>query len=254
MISKRVLLVAALALAVLAFSAAGCNTQDENVLTVVGSGGYPPFNYYEGDDVVGFDVDTGEEIARRLGMELNYETSAWDGLPEGLRAGRYDAILGSMAITEERLKTLSFTIPYYFSGAQLVVRKDSGITDPSQMQGKVIGVVTGETFVDDARDLGADVDFYEDTHQILLELLNGRVDGMITDRLVALNGMHEIARGDELTLAGEILRLEQMALAVRQDDDELREKLNQALEEMHADGSLRRISEEWFHGEDITVR
>jgi polar amino acid transport system substrate-binding protein len=228
---------------------------EAGVITVVGSGDYPPFNFYDdNDDVVGFDVDTGEEIAKRLGVELNYETSAWDGLPDGLRTGRYDAILGSMAINEERLKIVSFTTPYYYSGAQLIVRADSGITDTDQMEGKEIGVVTGETFMEDAEGLGAEVVLYEGVNQILLELLNGRVDGMITDRLVALNGMSQIADGDELVFAGDLLRLEEMALAVRQEDNELREKLDEILEEMHADGTLAEISKKWHDGEDITIK
>ncbi len=228
---------------------------EAGVITVVGSGDYPPFNFYDdNDNVVGFDVDTGKEIAKRLGVELKYETSAWDGLPDGLRAGRYDAILGSMAITEERLKIVSFTTPYYYSGAQLIVRKDSGITDADQMEGKEIGVVTGETFMEDAQGLGADVVPYEGVNQILMELLNGRVDGMITDRLVALNGMNQIKGGDELTLAGDLLRLEEMALAVRQKDNKLREKLSEILQEMHDDGTLAKISEKWHDGRDITVK
>ncbi len=228
---------------------------ETGVFTVAGSGVYPPFNYYdETGEIVGFDVDVGLEIAERLGVELNYETSAWDGLPDGLRAGRYDAILGSMAITEEREKIVSFTIPYYYSGAQLIVRGDSGITDTNQMEGKNIGIVTGETFMGDAEGIGAEVVLYEDVNQILLELVNGRVDGMITDRLVALGGMKEMARGDELVMAGDLLRLEEMALAVRQEDNELRKKLDEIIEEMHADGTLRKISEKWHDGEDITVK
>jgi polar amino acid transport system substrate-binding protein len=115
-------------------------------LTVVGSGGYRPFNYIDDNgDVIGFDVDTGAEIAKRLGLELNYVTSDWDGLVEGLRASRYDGILGSMAITDERLQVVDFTSPYYYSGAQLIVRKDSGINAPSEMSGKTIAVAMGTT-------------------------------------------------------------------------------------------------------------
>lgn len=223
-------------------------------LTVVGSGGYPPFNFYQGDDVVGFDVDTGAAIAERLGVELNYVTSDWDGLIEGLRAGRYDGILGSMAITDERLEVVNFTVPYYFSGAQLVVREDSGITDTDQMDGLVIGVATGTTFAEDAEALGAEVRFYQDDNQTLMELINGRIDGVITDRLVAIGGMNQIAGGDQLMLAGDLLRLEQMGIAVNKDDVELLEELNNILEELHADGTLREISMNWHDGEDITVK
>lgn len=280
MFKKNVYLVLLVAFLALTLALAGCNTADapppaengngeaENgepvgdgslqrvldagVFTVAGSGGYPPFNFYEGDDVVGFDVDTGQAIAERLGVELEYITTAWDGIVEGLRAGRYDAVLGSMAITDDRLKVVSFTVPYYYSGAQLVVLEESGITDPAQMDGKRIGVATGTTFADDAELLGATVELYEDDNQTLMDLLNGRLDGVITDRLVAIRAMNEMRDGEKLALAGELLRLEEMALAIRQDDVELLEKLDEILQAMHADGTLTQISADWFDGMDIT--
>lgn len=228
---------------------------DAGKLTVVGSGGYPPFNYFdENGNVVGFDVDVGMEIAKRLGVELNYVTSDWDGLVEGLRNKRYDGILGSMAITEERLKVVSFTNPYYYSGAQLVVRKDSGITDPSQMSGKEIAVATGTNFVGDAESLGSTVNLYQDDNATMMELINGRADGVITDRLVAIGAMNEISGGDDLMLCGEILRLEQMAIAINKEDTSLLDKVNEILNEMHNDGTLKAISEKWHNGSDITVK
>ena len=260
-IKKMVYLV--LVLALLAFVFVGCSPAEDEAdgsldriveageIIFVGSGGYPPFNFYDEDQVMGFDVDTGAAIAERLGVEMVYETSDWDGLPDGLRAGRYDAILGSMGITEEREKIVSFTTPYYYSGAQLIVREDSGFTGPDDMDGKDIGVITGETYVDDALGIGANDIHYSEVNQVLLEVIGGRIDGMITDRVVAVNGMNEINRGDELMLAGELMRTEVIAIAVRQEDNELREAINAALEEMHADGTMTAISMEWF-GEDIT--
>ncbi|KUO50740.1 MAG: ABC transporter substrate-binding protein [Desulfitibacter sp. BRH_c19] len=224
-------------------------------LTVVGSGGYPPFNFFdENDELVGFDVDTGAAIAKRLGVELNYVTGEWAGLIEGLRAGRYDGILGSMAITPDRLEEVNFTVPYYYSGAQLIVRKDSGITDPSEMEGKSIAIATGTTFEGDVESLGATVELYDDDNLTLSELVTGRVDGVITDRLVGMGAMREIRGGDELVMVGELLRTEEMGIAVHKDDVELLEKLNEILEGMHADGTLTKISEEWHEGEDITVK
>lgn len=227
---------------------------EEGKLTVVGSGGYPPFNFYEGNEVVGFDVDTGKAIAKRLGLELNYLTSDWDGLLEGLRTGYYDGILGSMAITEQRKERVNFTIPYYYSGAQLVVTKNSEITSLSEMKDKTIAVSIGTTFGDDAKNLGAKVVPYQDDNQTLTELLNGRVDGVITDRLVAIRAKKEMNRGDELVLAGGLLRLEEMAIAVRQDNTELLKKLNKVLTVMHEDGTLSEISSKWHAGTDITKK
>ena len=99
------------------------------------SGGYPPFNYFTEDDVLtGFDVDIGKEVAKRLGVTYEPVTTDWSGILEGLRSGRYDGIFGSMAITDERLKVVDFTDPYYYSGAQLIVRSDSKITGPDDLK------------------------------------------------------------------------------------------------------------------------
>jgi polar amino acid transport system substrate-binding protein len=228
--------------------------EEANTLNVVGSGGYPPFNYREDDKVVGFDVDTGEEIAKRLGVKLNYVTSDWDGLTEGLRNKRYDAILGSMAITDERLKVVDFTNPYYYSGAQLFVNKDSELTDVNQLSGKKIAVATGTNFVQDAEKLGAEVSFYQDDNATLLELINGRVDGVITDRLVGLSAIKDISGGDNIILVGELLRLENMGIAINKDDTELLERINEIIQEMHDDGTLTKISEKWLGGVNITVK
>ncbi|MFZ5989735.1 MAG: transporter substrate-binding domain-containing protein [Bacillota bacterium] len=99
------------------------------------SGGYPPFNYFtENDELTGFDVEIGKEVARRLGVEYEPVTTDWSGILEGLRSGRYDGIFGSMAITEDRLKVVDFTDPYYYSGAQLIVRNDSKINSPDDLK------------------------------------------------------------------------------------------------------------------------
>ncbi|MGM0607826.1 MAG: transporter substrate-binding domain-containing protein [Candidatus Muiribacteriota bacterium] len=241
---------------------AGCNVnqdrleqiQDRNEFIVAGSGGYPPFNFYEGNEVVGFDVDTGYAIAEELGVELNYITSDWDGLIEGLRAGRYDAILGSMAITEEREEIVDFTHPYYYSGAQLVVKKneDGSYFKPEDMEGKEIGVVTATNFVQDAESLGAEAVYYQDDNQTLTELIKGRIDGVITDRLVAVEALSKISGGENLVLSGELIRLEKMAIAVNKNQGTLLEKLNEIIDKLHNNGTLTEISAKWHDGEDIT--
>lgn len=257
-----IVLIVALIATTFMFAASACQDNsgdslqrvlDEGTLTVVGSGGYPPFNFIdENSKVVGFDVDVGQEIADRLGVELNYETSDWDGLVEGLRAKRYDAILGSMAITQDRLAVVSFSNPYYYSGAQLFVQKGSGISDPSEMEGKEIAVATGTNFVEDAEALGADTQLYQDDNATLSELMNGRVDGVITDRLVGLNAIQELNAGDDLEMCGEILRYETMGIAFNQADITLQAEVNRILLEMRQDGTLTEISERWFDGQDIT--
>ena len=234
---------------------AGGQQESGNSISFAGSGGYPPFNFITDEgDVIGFDVDVAAEIADRMGRELEYKTTAWDGIIEGLRAGRYNGILGSMAVTEEREKVVDFSDPYYYSGPQLIVRKDSNISGPQDLTSEsVIGLVTGTTFEQDAEKLGVQVKLYEDDTQTLLELLNGRVDGVLTDRIVGLNAISELKQGDQLTLVGSTLRTETMGIAFQDNDDELRQQVNTVLSEMRADGTLRSISEKWFDGQDITV-
>ncbi|WP_411677417.1 transporter substrate-binding domain-containing protein [Caproicibacter sp.] len=228
---------------------------DAGKLTVVGSGGYPPFNYIDDSgNVIGFDVDVGQEIAKRMGVKLNYVTSEWSGLIEGLRNGRYDAILGSMAITDERLQSVNFTTPYYYSGAQLVVRSDSGFTDPNQLNGKKIAVATGTNFEQDVKTLGAESALYDDDNSTMLELISGRVDGVITDRLVALEAKRKMKEGDQLQLLGKVMRVEKMGIAVNQNDTSLLNKLNEIVQAMHDDGTLTQISKKWQGGADITVQ
>jgi polar amino acid transport system substrate-binding protein len=87
----------------------------------------------------------------------------------------------------------------------------------------------------------------------LIELLNGRVDGVLTDRIVGLNAINQLKDGDKLTLVGSVLRSEVMGIGFHEDDDELREQVNAALRDMFADGTMKQISAKWFNGEDITV-
>lgn len=91
------------------------------------SGGYPPFNYFEKDELIGFDVEIGKAVAEKLGVEYKAVTTDWNGIIEGLRSGRYDGIFGSMAVTDKRKEVVAFSDPYYYSGAQLITRKNSKI-------------------------------------------------------------------------------------------------------------------------------
>lgn len=252
---KSILLTATfIILGSIAFFTACSQTQNPNEITFAGSGGYPPFNFLQQDgSVAGFDVDVAQEIANRMNKKLKYVTTSWDGIIEGLRAKRYDGILGSMAVTQEREKIVDFSDPYYFSGPQLIVRKGSGIAGINDFgQARFVGLVTGTTFEQDAKNAGLKAKFYEDDNQTLMELINGRIDGVLTDRIVALNAMAKMKGGEQLTIAGSVLRKESMGIAFRKHSP-LTTKVNQILTEMREDGTLTKISEKWFPGQDITI-
>ncbi|WP_314595215.1 transporter substrate-binding domain-containing protein, partial [Burkholderia aenigmatica] len=116
-------------------------------LTFALTGKYPPFSFIdESGKLTGFDVDIGNRVANRLGAKPVPVMTAWDGIVGGLLAGKYDAVIGSLAITDERLKAVDFTRSYYRSGAQLFVPKGSTVQDIGQLKGKVVGVTLGETY------------------------------------------------------------------------------------------------------------
>lgn len=215
------------------------------------SGGYPPFNFYNDENqLVGFDIDVCKEVAGRLEVEFKPVTTEWSGIIPGLTSGVYDGILGSMAITADREEIVDFSVPYYYSGAQVIVREGSSFVSPEDLKGKKVGMATGTTFEKDAETLEAEIKLYKDDNLTLMELQNGGIDAVITDRVVGVNAIN---KGNfDFKLLGSPLRSENIAVAFRQEDDTLREAVNKILEEMHSDGTLSELSQKWLNI-DITV-
>lgn len=248
---KKLLLLSLLLLLALGGLASASDLPEDSVSFAM-SGAYPPFNYIDiQGNLVGFDVDIAKEIANRLGLEAELVTTPWDTIIGGLQAKRYDAILGSMAITEERLQQVNFSDPYYISGAQLLVQADSDIHSPADLDDASLAVVVGTTFENEARNLDgvSNVVLYEAEEQTLQDLRIGRVDGVITDRLIGLYMVEDM--GLDLRLAGDLLYEEIIAVALHKDSTELLEAINQALADMQEDGTYLEISEKWF-GQDIS--
>lgn len=243
-------------------SVCGCSQQEKTGLEKVKdsgevsfamSGGYPPFNYFnKQNELVGFDVDVAKEVAKRLNVNLKPVTTEWSGIIEGLRSGIYSGILGSMAATEQRKMVVDFSTPYYYSGAQMFVRSDSPYTSPEDLKDKAIGLVTGTTFEQDAKNLGvSDIRLYKDDTHTLTELSNGVIEGVITDRVVGVNAMN--SGKFKIKPLGSPLRKEDIAVAFRKEDKTLTEEVNKILKQMHEDGTLTEISKKWLKV-DITKK
>lgn len=257
---RRCLLACAAILCLFALNACTENADDAltrvqkaGVITFAMSGGYPPFNFFNAENqLVGFDVDVARELAKRLDVAFKPVTTDWSGIIEGLRAGTYDGILGSMAVTPERLKVVAFSTPYYYSGAQVMVRKGSPLKSVSDLKGKVVGVVTGTTFAKDAAGLGAgDIRLYKDDTQTLTELNNGVVDAVITDRIVGITAMN--SGRFNIAALGSPLRSENIAVAFRKEDSALLQKIDAEIAVMHKDGTLSNLSRKWLKT-DVTAR
>ncbi|AOY14009.1 ABC transporter substrate-binding protein [Bacillus sp. ABP14] len=210
------------------------------------SGLYKPFNYKENDGkLVGFDVELGEALAKKMNMKPTPITNPWETLIQGLKAKKYDVILGSMAITEERLKAVNFSNPYYRSGAQIfVTKKNASISSPEDLKGKKVGVVKASTFKNLVAKYTDQITEYDSDITALMDLEPGRIDAVITDQMV---GLRMIKEGkSNIKEAGKPLNLDEMGIAIRKDDKEMVEKVNKALDEIIKDGTYEKISKKWF--------
>ena len=211
------------------------------------SGQYPPFNFIdENNQITGFDVDICNAIAREIGVRPSPVTTAWDGIIAGLLADKYDLICGSLAITEKRLKAIDFSAPYYRSGAQLFVGRNSALDSISQLRGRAIGVTLGTTYEEWVRAYlpGSKVRTYKGIPEMILEVVNGRLDGFITDRIVGAIAIDE--KNAPIKAAGPLLYEEKMGIALRKNNPELKRAINAALEKIKARDDYRRISIKWL--------
>lgn len=211
------------------------------------SGQYPPFNFVdENNKLTGFDVEMGNEIAKRIGVKGVALSTAWDGIIAGLLANKYEWICGSMAITAARLKSIDFTDPYYRSGAQLFVKKGSPVSSIKDLNGKKVGVTLGTTYEEWVRKniAGADVRTYKGVPDMILEISTGRIDGFITDKIVGALAIKK--KGVPIALAGDLLYEEKMGIALRLNNPDLKAAMNAALTAMKNDGTYKTISMKWL--------
>jgi polar amino acid transport system substrate-binding protein len=212
------------------------------------SGLYKPFNFKENGKLEGFDVEIGKALAEKMGMKAVPVTNPWETIIQGLQAKKYDAIIGSMTVTDERKKSVNFTNTYYKSGAQIFVAESKqDIKSAADLKGKRIGVVKASSYKELALQ-NTDKDKvveYDSDITALMDLPTGRLDAVITDQMVGFPIIKEGAI--KIKDVGEPLSQDDQAIAVRKEDKELLDKLNKALEEIIKDGTYEKISNKWFN-------
>ena len=219
---------------------------EDGKFTFAMSGLYKPFNYEEGGELKGFDVEIGNAISEKLGLEADPVTTPWETILQSLKGDRFDAIIGSMAYTDERAKEVDFTRPYYLSGGTIFVGKDNDeIKTAEDLRGKKIGVVAQSTFWEVAEEYSDDLQFYNSDVTALQDLtVSGRLDAVITAPVV---GYEAIEAGLEIKETGDTwLFIEEACIAVNKGNEELVEALNAAIEEMIEDGTYEEISMNMF--------
>lgn len=245
-----------LLLGAMVLTAAGCGSTEKTTfqsiketkeMTFAMTGAYPPFNFInENGDLVGFDIDIANAIAQKMGVKAKPITTAWDGIISGLTGNRFDMIIGSMAVTPERQKKISFTDPYYIDGAQFFAKTGSKLKDIAELKDGRVGVVTGTTFhtyLSKMKNVKEILQFESDVDNIKSVEI-GRAEGLVTGKLV---GLYSANRYDvAIEPIGDPLYIETIAIAIRQEDKDLLIAVNKALKEIKEDGTYEKISKKWF--------
>jgi polar amino acid transport system substrate-binding protein len=219
-----------------------------DVLNVGSYPNNPPFEYKaESGNFEGFEVDIVNEAAKRIGMTTNIEGYDFQPLFAATSSGRIDVAISSITITPERLKSQSFTQPYYDSDMGIAAQTASPIKAEADLKGKIVGVLsgsTGETWAKEHKDADgfSDIKGYNTQQDLLLDLTNGRVDAVVSD----IPGMeYAFTKMKGLEVKVRIKTGEQYGLMLTKDHP-LLGKINDALTAMKKDGTLATIHKKWF--------
>ncbi len=252
---KTLLKLAALALALVALRAEARTFEEikkDGKIIVATEGAFPPFNFFNGPKLTGFEVDLAEALAKRMGVQIEWRALGFDALLAGLRQDRWDMVIASFAITPERSKAVTFTAPHYCSGG-VIVTKDPAIKAVKDLTGKVIAVQTGTTYLENVEKLPGvkEVKNFPKDTDARSALVAGRVDVWVTDRFVAKAAI-DTAPAAKLAM-GDFVFVERIATAVQKGNGSLVAAIDEALAELMADGTYEAISKRYM-GEDIRCR
>ncbi|NCB76933.1 MAG: amino acid ABC transporter substrate-binding protein [Negativicutes bacterium] len=217
---------------------------------------FPPMGFKdEKNNIVGFDIDMAKEAAKRLGIEVEFKGIDWSSKEAELNSKRIDALWNGMNITEERKKNVLFSDPYMESKQLIFVLANSPIKSAADLKGKVVGVQQssiGEEVVNKDEKLKATLkDFkkYPDCVAAFMDLKTGRLDAVVTDEILGRYYMSKEA-GAYIAIEQPLGEVGVYGVGFRKDDKELRDKVQNVLNEMKKDGTSAKISQKWF-GADI---
>ncbi len=219
-------------------------------------GAYPPFNYIDQDGKLqGFDIDIARALCAAAKFECEFVVQDWDGIIPGLIAKKYDAIIASMSITEERKQKVDFTNKYYNTPAKFFARKGANLEISLEgLKGKTVAVQRATIHENFLRDNYGDVvsiKSYATQDEAYLDLVSGRADAGIADSVAVLEGFLSTDEGKDFQFYGPDFSDPKWfgdgaGIAVRKGEDELREKLNAALAQIRADGTYKKINAKYF--------
>jgi polar amino acid transport system substrate-binding protein len=248
--SKRLIAVASLIAASLF---AGSALADGEKYVIGTDSTYPPFEYVDSaGNFLGFDMDIGRALCEEMKAECTFVSNDWDGIIPALQAKKFDMILSSMSITDERKQLVDFTDKIYNTPPAIAVPKDSDIKSVEDLAGKTVGAQTSTTHANyvEAHLKDSELKLYPSSDEFKLDLSDGRVDAVMDDVVV----LTEWVKSDDGACCKILTTMPVdpkingagAGIAVRKGDDALREKLNAAIAAIRANGKYKEIQDKYF--------
>ena len=219
-------------------------------------GAYPPFSYVQPDgELAGFDIDIAKALVEAMGAEVTLIAQDWDGMIPALMAKKYDAIIASMSITEERLKKVNFSKRYYRTPVKFVTKKGAiPVFSRDAIKGKSVGVqraTVSDKYLSDVYGKDVKIKRYGTQDEAYLDLIAGRVDLLLADSVVLLDGFLKKEEGKDYEFVGPDFNDpkwfgEGIGVALRKQDKDLEELFNKAIDTIRANGVYKSIQDKYF--------
>ena len=227
-----------------------CAKKDSEKIVIATDATWPPMEYVdENKEIVGFDIDLMNLAAEEGGFEIEFRNTAWDGIWAGLANEEYDAVMSSVTITDERKKTMDFSIPYINAGQVLVVRTDTtGVTKLEDLNTKSVGAQIGTTGAIEIRKYKAiDLKEYDEVGMAIEDLVTRRIEGIVADSPTAADYVlqNDNYKG-KLKIVGEPFTDEYYGVAVKKGNTEVLETINRGLKLVLDSGKDEPIKDKWL--------
>ena len=245
-------LLATLSVALLAVSASAAYAKDWSTVRFGVDASYAPFESKAPDGkLVGFDIDLGNEICKRMNAKCVWVEQDFDGMIPGLKAKKFDGVLSSMTITPQREEQIAFSAKLFNTPTRLVAKKGTSFQPTADsLKGKSVGVEQGtiqETYAkDNWAPKGVNVVPYQNQDQVYADLLSGRLDAALQDEVQADLGFLKTPRGAGFQFAGKEIPTGAAAIGLRKEDADLKGKIDKAIADMIKDGTYKKIEAKYF--------
>lgn len=238
-------LLSALVLSAVALASSAGNIPDP--LRIATEGAYPPFNGVDANGkLIGFDVDIAMALCKEMKANCELVAQDWDGIIPALVANKYDAIIASMSITDERKKTIDFTNKYY-SNYLAIIGEKGKVAGTNDLVGKVVGAQRSTLASQWAEDnlMGkADVKLYDTQTAAYADLSAGRLDAMVSDIYPAMDWLKD---NSGYELSGNAIDInDQIGIGIRQGESDLKAAFNKAIDAIRTNGTYAKINAKYF--------